>query len=149
MAFIHFGFLFAGLAVALPIVIHLLFRQRTRDVPIGSIRFLQQVVKEHRRRRWVRQWLLLALRMLAVLLLAMLFARPYWDQSLQQAFEREVVLLIDRSASMAVSGGDGKTALGSAIEQARKELQDLPTQVIVHVAVCDAAEVKEIPVNQL
>lgn len=149
MSFIHLGFLFAGLAVAVPIVIHLLFRQRTRDVPIGSIRFLHQVVKEHRRRRWVRQWLLLALRMLVVLLLAMLFARPFWDQSLQKALEREVVILIDRSASMSASGNDGKTALAAAIEQARQELQDLPPQVIVHVAICDATAVQEIPVGEL
>lgn len=149
MSFIHFGFLFAGLAVALPIVIHLLFRQRTREVPIGSIRFLHQVVKEHRRRRWVRQWLLLALRMLVVLLLALLFARPFWDQSLQHALEREVVVLIDRSASMSASSSDGQTPLGVAIEQARQELQDLPAQVIVHVAICDSTAVQEIAVDQL
>ena len=48
--FIHFGFLAAGLAVAVPILIHLLFRQRTRTLAIGSARFLHQVVREHRRR---------------------------------------------------------------------------------------------------
>jgi hypothetical protein len=135
MNFIHASFLAAGLAVALPIVIHLLFRQRTRDVSIGSIRFLQQVVKEHRRSKRVRQWLLLALRMLAVLLLAALFARPYWDQTEKQALEREVVLIIDRSASMTAIGNSGKSALATAIEQAQEELKNLPEQVIVHVAV--------------
>lgn len=149
MNFIHASFLAAGLAVALPIIIHLLFRQRTRDVSIGSIRFLQQVVKEHRRSKRVRQWLLLALRMLAVLLLATLFARPYWDQAEKQALEREVVLLIDRSASMAAIGNSGKSALASAIEQAQEELKNLPERVIVHVALCDAGSVKEIAVDEL
>lgn len=149
MNFIHASFLAAGLAIALPIVIHLLFRQRTRDVSIGSIRFLQQVVKEHRRSRRVRQWLLLALRMLVVLLLAALFARPYWDQTEKQALEREVVLLIDRSASMGTVGNSGKTSLSQAIEQAQAELKQLPAQVIVHVAVCDAGGVKEVAVDDL
>src|SRR4051812_4945590 len=100
LSLIHAGFLAGGLAVALPIVIHLLFRQRTRTVVIGSVQFLHQVVREHRRRRRVRQWILLALRMLAVVLLALLFARPYWDESQRRGLEQEVVLLIDRSASM-------------------------------------------------
>src|SRR6516162_10156170 len=98
---IHAGFLAAALAVAVPVVIHLLFRQKTRTLPIGSVRFLHQVVREHRRRRRVRQWLLLALRMLSLLLLAMLFARPYRDESYQRGLQQEVVMLVDRSASMA------------------------------------------------
>lgn len=149
MNFIHASFLAAGLAVALPIVIHLLFRQRTRDVQIGSIRFLHQVVKEHRRSKRVKQWLLLALRMLAVLLLAALFARPYWDQTERNALQREVVLLIDRSASMAAVGNSGTTAITAAIEQARQELQKLPEQVVVHIGACDAAGVTEIKLAQL
>ena len=63
LSLIHAGFLAAGLAVVIPIVIHLLFRQRSRIESIGSLRFLRQIVKEHQRRRRVRQWLLLALRM--------------------------------------------------------------------------------------
>jgi hypothetical protein len=149
MSFIHFGFLAAGLAVAVPIVIHLLFRQKTRDVSIGSIRFLHQVVKEHRRRRWLRQWILLALRALAVLLLAALFARPYWDRSQQQAREREVVLLVDKSASMAATGNGADSAFAQAMDLLQMELQSLPEQVIVHVAFADGTGVKEVPVDEI
>lgn len=149
MSFIHLGFLAAGLAVAVPIVIHLLFRQKTRDVSIGSIRFLHQVVKEHRRRRWLRQWLLLALRALAVLLLAALFARPFWDQAQKQAREREVVLLVDKSASMVATGNANESAFSQAVDLLRKELQGLPEQVIVHVAFADGTGIKEIPVDDI
>src|SRR5258708_5544817 len=123
LSLIHLGFLAAGLAVAVPIIIHLLFRQKTRTLPIGSVRFLHQVVREHRRRRRVRQWLLLALRMLAVLLLALLFARPYRDESLRRGLEQEVVLLIDRSASMQAHGAARKTAFDRALLKARDELK--------------------------
>jgi hypothetical protein len=149
MSFIHLGFLAAGLAVAVPIVIHLLFRQKTRDVPIGSIRFLHQVVKEHRRRRWLRQWILLAMRALAVLLLAALFARPYWDRSQQQARDREVVLLVDKSASMAATGNGADSAFAQAIELLKTELQALPEQVVVHVAFTDGTGVMEVPVEEI
>ena len=41
LGFIHLGFLAAGAAVAVPIVIHLLFRQRARRVEIGTLHFLR------------------------------------------------------------------------------------------------------------
>ncbi|MGE5192681.1 MAG: BatA domain-containing protein, partial [Deltaproteobacteria bacterium] len=145
---IHTGFLAAGLAVAVPIIIHLLFRQKTRTLPIGSVRFLHQVVREHRRRRRVRQWLLLALRMFAVLLLALLFARPYRDESFLRGLQQEVVLLIDRSASMQARDAAGKTAFDRALADARDELKRFDENVVVHVAVFDAAGVKELPLDK-
>ena len=146
---IHAGFLAAGLAVVLPIVIHLLFRQRTRTVSIGSVRYLHQVVKEHRRRRRLRQWLLLAMRMLTVLLLALLFARPYFDGSRLRGLEQEVVLLVDRSASMQTKGSQKKTVFEQARTTARDELSRLDENVIVHLAAFDATGIQEIPIDQL
>jgi hypothetical protein len=145
---IHTGFLAAGLAIALPIVIHLLFRQRTRTVPIGSVRFLHQVVREHRRRRRVRQWLLLSLRMLAVLLLALLFARPYWDQAHQLGLQQEIVLLLDRSASMQARDSRHESSFERGISAVKDELSNLDDNVIVHVAAFDATGVEELPVEQ-
>src|SRR6516164_5259010 len=100
LSLIHLGFMAATAAVAFPILIHLLLRPRARKVEIGTIRFLKQVLKDSSRRRKVRRWLLLALRIAVVLLLALLFARPYFRNSAAQGREREVVLMIDQSASM-------------------------------------------------
>jgi hypothetical protein len=149
LSLIHAGFLAAGLAVGLPIVIHLLLRQKTRTVPIGSVRFLHQVVREHRRRRRLRQWLLLALRMLAVLLLAALFARPYWDESYRRGLETEVVLLLDRSASMSTQDSGGQSAFEDARNQILEELKRVDENTVVHVALCDAAGVEEIAIERL
>ncbi len=101
LGFIHLGFLAASAAVAVPIVIHLLFRQRARRVEIGTIHFLRVVLQDQARRRKIRRWLLLALRTAGVLLLALLFARPFWRAPETLGSEREAVVLIDRSASMA------------------------------------------------
>lgn len=147
--FIHAGFLVAGLAAALPVLIHLLFRQRTRTVSIGSLPFLHEVVKEHRRRRRVRQWLLLSLRVLAALLLALLFCRPYLDRSHLIGLEQEVVMLLDRSASMQARDASGETALTRGIAAIREELSRLDDNVIVHLAAWDSAGITEMPVGQL
>ncbi len=77
LGLIHPGFLAAGLAVAVPIVVHLLFRQKARRVDIGSLYFLRVVLHDQAHRRNLKRWLLLALRVAGVLLLAALFARPY------------------------------------------------------------------------
>ena len=81
LSLIHAGFLAAGAAVAVPILIHLLMRPRARLVSIGTLRFLKLAIKETTRRRKIRRWLLLAMRAAAVLLLALLFARPYLASS--------------------------------------------------------------------
>lgn len=146
---IHGGFLAAGLAVAVPIIIHLLFRQRTRTVAIGSVRFLHQVVREHRRRRRVRQWLLLAMRMFAVLLLALLFARPYLDQSKSRGLEQEIVLLVDNSASMLATDQSGETSLDRAKKEVRRRISKLDDNVVVHIADFNSLRVQKVLIQDL
>lgn len=148
IGFISAGFLAAGLAVAAPLLIHLLYRQKARVQAIGSIRFLQQVVREHRRRRRVRQWILLALRCLALLLLALLFARPYLQGGRQGGADEEVAILVDRSASMQARVGRGPSALDRAVEVARRETTRLAPQTAVHLAWFDAGGVEELPLEK-
>ena len=105
LGFIHLGFLAAGAAVAVPIVIHLLFRQRARRVEIGTLHFLRSCSGIPARRRKIRRWLLLALRAAGVLLLALLFARPFRKDPTSRGSEREVVLLIDARRAWAPGRG--------------------------------------------
>jgi hypothetical protein len=149
LSLIHAGFLAAGLMAIMPVVIHLLFRQRTRTVPIGSIRFLHHVVREHRRRRRIRQWLLLALRILVVLLLALLFARPYWNLSHLLGLDQEVVLLLDRSASMQARDTRGETSDQRALKVVQSEVSGLDENVILHTAAFDAAGVAQMSFEHL
>lgn len=143
LSFIHAGFLAAGLAVAVPVLIHLLFRQRAREVPLGSVRFLLEVVRQHQRKRRVRQWLLLALRTLAILLLVLLFARPFFVGSKRAGVDEEVVVLVDRSASMRARGTGQSTAFERAMEEAQREARRLGENTAVHWAWFDAGGVQE------
>jgi hypothetical protein len=92
-----------ALAVALPIVFHLLQRRPRQQVDFSSLMFLTPSAPRITRRSRLNHLWLLALRALALVLLAAAFTRPFW-RSLQQitgeAPERRVAILIDRSASM-------------------------------------------------
>src|SRR5438477_11798478 len=103
LGLIHFGFLAATAAVALPILIHLLLKPRACRMEHGTLRFLKLVLRDSTRRRKLRRWLLFALRCAAILLLALLFARPYFSMAGIEGRDREVVVLIDQSASMGVT----------------------------------------------
>ena len=144
LGFIHLGFLAAGAAVAVPIVIHLLFKQRARRVDIGTVHFLRVVLRDQARRKRIRQWVLLALRVAGVLLLALLFARPYRKAPDTLGSEREVVVLIDRSASMA-AGKQGATPFDKAQRQAGELIRALPDESSVRVAYFDADRVDPAP----
>src|SRR5205807_2862700 len=141
---IHLGFLAAAAAVAVPILIHLLLKPRARQMDIGTLRFLKLVLKDSTRRRKLRRWLLFALRVAAVLLLALLFARPYFSAPGSQGQEREVVLLIDQSASMAVRQSD-QTLFAHAQKAADKILKALPQGTATHLAYFDATGVSKSP----
>ena len=51
MQFIQFGMLGALAALAIPIIIHLMFRQRARLVDLGTLQFLKVVLRDNARRR--------------------------------------------------------------------------------------------------
>ncbi|HEX5831830.1 MAG TPA: BatA domain-containing protein, partial [Gemmatimonadaceae bacterium] len=105
MTFLAPAFLFALAAVALPILLHLLQRERREPVVFPSLMFLQRIPHQAVRRQRLKHLLLLALRCLVLALLAFAFARPFLRGRLPLAGAsrgggRELVLLLDRSASM-------------------------------------------------
>src|SRR3984957_18561309 len=106
MHFVQIGMLGALAALAIPIIIHLMFRQRARTVDLGTLQFLKIVLRDNARRRRLKRWLLLALRMVSVALIAFLFARPYMLAIEPAPADRLVVMLLDQSASMGLRGGN-------------------------------------------
>lgn len=118
MSFLYPAFLIGGLAIALPILLHLLRREIAPEVPFTAVRLLQRSPVDNPARQRLREWLLLAARVLALLLLAAAFARPY----VQGATPPDVrVVAIDRSYSM---GGPGRFT--SALERARTAIDSAP-----------------------
>ncbi len=124
MSFIQIGFLAALAALAIPVIIHLVFRQRAKRVELGTLRFLRVVLEHNARRRRVMRWLLLMLRLACVGLLAFLFARPYLLAARAAGEKQTVVVLIDQSATMELAQQDGTRSIERAVAMVR----DLLTQ---------------------
>lgn len=118
-----FPFYFLGaLAIAIPIILHLRRRPPKDRVVFSSLMFLDPHAPQRKRRNKLENWFLLALRCLALLLLALLFARPYLrDQNAMIEVEPGVtrVLLLDTSASMQRAG-----RWDAALERVDKILTD-------------------------
>lgn len=122
-------------AMAVPILIHLLARRRFKRIRWAAMEFLIDAERRNRRRIRMEEWILLALRCLAVLLLGFLVARPFvspgalasaWGGS--QRTER--ILIVDDSFSMGYATADdsvfarSKAGVRRLIESFRQETPD-------------------------
>ena len=79
MAFVNLSLLIGGAAVAIPVVLHLVMRQKPKTVEFPAVMFLVPRKESNRRQLQLRHWIILALRCLAVLLLAIALARHDLD----------------------------------------------------------------------
>jgi len=104
------AFLWATLAALIPVLLHLIARRRARVHDFAAIEFILGSNKRIARRLKVRQWLLMATRMLLIGALAFAFAKPYRITSEEglpaTAAPTSVVLVIDSSFSMGIAHED-------------------------------------------
>lgn len=118
--------LFGLLALAgLPLLVHLFSRAKPPEYRFSNIDFLRRVIRRTARVRRPKDWLLLIIRTLALLALAAAFVSPFLlskDAALPGE-KSTIVLMIDRSASMAAREGVG-SRLESACAQAANFLDD-------------------------
>ncbi len=97
---------FLGLAaIAVPIFVHLIQRERKDIIAFPSLMFLSRIPYQSVERRRIHNWWLLLLRIAAMLLVIVAFSRPFLNRDPVRAAAattgaREVVILLDRSASM-------------------------------------------------
>jgi hypothetical protein len=136
--FLHPGVFFpTGVAlVSLPIVIHLLNRRRFRMMDWAAMRFLWESVRRNRRRLRIEELILLALRCLALLLLAVALARFVGCRAMKVlpggAESQTAVFLLDDSYSMGQRVGGG-TIFSAAATDIAEQIEKLsPTD---HVAI--------------
>jgi hypothetical protein len=95
-------YLLGGAAIIGPILMHLRRKPPQDRVEFSSLMFLDAQTPMPVSKRRLENWLLLLLRCLALLLLALMFARPLWRSENEDAVSQNqaTVLLLDRSASM-------------------------------------------------
>jgi len=104
-------------AIAAPILIHFFARRRYRRIRWAATEFLLRAVRRNKRRVWLEDLILMLMRCLAVLLIALLVARPFFKPEglagMVGGGERtERIFVIDDSFSMGyVSGAtEGETS---------------------------------------
>ena len=100
--------LLGGLSAAgIPVLIHLLNRNRFKVVKWGAMHLLEAAFQPNQRRLEIEHWLLLLVRCLIPALLALCLARPVITGASQLfgAAKSSLVLLLDNSYSMEFSGG--------------------------------------------
>jgi len=104
MSFISPWFLFGLLGIAIPVYLHLYYRKTPVRKEFPSLRLIKLSVEYVARRRKMRNLLLLALRVLAIILVVMTMARPFIGQSASagasSATPAAFVVLLDNSMSM-------------------------------------------------
>lgn len=139
-------FLLATLAALLPVIFHLMHRQRARLVPFSTLRFLKPSVQKTRRRKIIEDLLLLLARAAVFLLIAVALARPAIHAArsvLGQTAGISAVLVIDNSGSMAATDGT-ETRLERAVAAARQVLSLLsPGDEAAIVFPCGASDPAE------
>ncbi|MBN1863596.1 MAG: BatA domain-containing protein, partial [Victivallales bacterium] len=112
-------FILLGLPLALiPILIHLLNRLRYRSVSWAAMMFILKATRSSTSMAKIRQWLVLLLRVLALVALIFAVARPLAGAWLGWGFSASpdtVIVLLDRSASMGADFADGKNCLDSGL----------------------------------
>lgn len=145
MSFVQTGFLIACAAVAIPVLVHLMSRWQVRQIELGTMRFLREVIHDGAQRRKIRRWLLLITRMALLALLALLFARPFLPERTRRDGDRLRVVLIDRSASMGMPGKGGRL-IDDAVGAATDSTADLGSDAIILWAWFDRA-VHPLPEN--
>jgi len=104
LSFLSPLFLIGAIAAAVPILLHLFHRKTEVVIDFPAVNMLRGApVQQHRRRR-LRELLLLALRVVALLLLALSFARPYFAGAAAPGSLPLTVIAVDTSMSMSAPG---------------------------------------------
>lgn len=141
MSFV-FPVLLGGLVlVGVPVLLHLIMRQKPKVLRFPAFRFLVQRSKKNLRKLRLRHLLLLALRMLILAVICLALAAPRLVESgLNLSTDRPVaaIFLFDTSPSMDYQSSDKASRLDEAKKRGLEMLRELPEGS--RIAILDSAE---------
>ncbi|HEX9740193.1 MAG TPA: BatA domain-containing protein, partial [Ignavibacteriaceae bacterium] len=124
MTFLNPAVLFGLLAASIPVLIHLLNLRKLKKIDFSTLAFLKELQKNRIRKIKLKQWLLLALRVLIILLLVFAFARPTLEGvaigGTTSAAKTTAVFILDDTFSMSVVDANG-----SYLNQAKQSINEL------------------------
>lgn len=146
LSVVHLG-LVAGVALAaIPVIIHMVMRQRPKHVMFPALRLLKARHKQTTRRLRIRQWALLASRMAVICLMALCLARPTCNTTAplgESNVPAAIALVIDTSLSMQWTDARNRDRLTEAKEMALRVVKETP--ITSQIFLIDSAEPIETP----
>jgi len=128
MIFLNPAVLLGLLAATIPIIIHLFNLRKLKKIEFSTLAFLKELQKNKIRKIKLKQWILLALRVLIILFVVLAFARPTL-QSIQiggttSAAKTTAIFILDDTFSMSVV--DQK---GSYFNQGKEIIKQIISQL--------------------
>ena len=101
MNFLFPTFLIGLAAIAIPIIIHLFNFRKYKKVYFTNVQFLKELKQESDSKSKLKEWLILAMRILAIACLVFAFAQPFIPGKLKAVQgEKAISIYIDNSFSM-------------------------------------------------
>jgi uncharacterized membrane protein len=124
MIFLNPAVLFGLLATSIPVIIHLINLRKLKKVEFSTLAFLKELQKTKIKKVKLKQWILLALRILIIIFLVSSFARPTIESvslaGVSSSAKTSSVIILDNSFSMSIV-----TENGSFFNQAKSRIKDL------------------------
>lgn len=119
MMFLAPTILWGLLAASIPIIIHLYSLRQTKEIEFSSLKYIRELEYETIRRLKIRQWILVLLRMLIIICIILMAARPvlkgFIPSWIAGKKESRVVVILDNSASMTMeSAGESLLEIGKS-----------------------------------
>lgn len=121
MNFLFPTFLIGLAAIAIPIIIHLFNFRKYKKVYFTNVQFLKELKQESDSKSRLKEWLILAMRILAIACLVFAFAQPFIPgktKALQG--EKAISIYIDNSFSM-----ESTNKKGTLLENAKQYATDI------------------------
>lgn len=122
MSFLYPTFLWALMAISIPIIIHLFNFRRYKKVYFTNVRFLKELKEESDSKSKLKELLILISRILAISFLVLAFAQPFIPGQNQKKNQGEklISIYIDNSFSM-----ENVNKQGSLLENAKNRANEI------------------------
>jgi len=122
MHFLYPAFLFALVSLVIPVLVHLFNFRKYQKVYFSNVQFLKEIHEQQSSRRNLKERLILAARLLALIFLVLAFTRPYFSNSHtgNAGAQQAVSIFVDNSYSMQTLNSEG-----SLLDEAKRRAKEI------------------------
>lgn len=128
MSFVNPYFLWALSSLSIPILIHLFNFRKTTKIFFSNTKLIKQVQQQTSQKRKIKQYLVLASRLLFLFFLVMAFAQPFLAPQEEKGAQKNIAIYIDNSLSMSVPVAEKTRALDEAIRMGQTIVDLFPVE---------------------